>query len=288
MKLTNIYTNIRNILHKFRDDYVAIFSAQAAFFIILSFFPFIMFLLTLLQYVPLRESELMRTLTDILPKALNSFVIVIINEVYERGSGAIISVTAITALWSASKAFLGIVRGLNSVYGIPETRGYIRLRIISAFYTLVFTILLIITLIFLVFGNSLYLWIQAKFPALQELALLLISVRTLISLTILATFFLIMFVFIPNRKTRAIYELPGALLAAAGWLSFSFLYSFYIDHMKDFSSTYGSLTAIILLMLWVYFCMYILFIGAECNVIIQDSNWLHRIQTYFNKENKNK
>ncbi|BBF44104.1 ribonuclease BN [Lachnospiraceae bacterium KM106-2] len=267
-----IQTSIRLIktsLAKFRDDFVGVFSAQAAFFIILSFFPFLMCLLTLLQYLPIGESFLMQTITDIMPSALHSFIIMIISEIYDNAGGTIISVTVITAMWSASKGFLAIVRGLNKIYDINETRNYFKLRFISAIYTFIFAILIMITLGFLVFGNRLYIWVVNAVPLLEDLALLIISLRTIGSLFILIGFFLLLYIFIPNRKTKFFAELPGAILSATGWLLFSYLYSFYIDNMSNMSATYGSLTAIVLLMLWLYFCMYILFIGAECNVLIR-------------------
>ena len=74
----------------------------------------------------------------------------------------------------------------------------------------------------------------------------------------------------PNRKSNIFYEFPGALLASVGWIVFSYGFSFYIDHMANFSVMYGSLTAIVLLLLWVYFCMYILFIAAELNYKIRN------------------
>ncbi len=272
MSIKRVYLIIKEIMDQMNKAFVSVFSAQAAFFLILSFFPFIMFLLTLIQYLPLTESMIMRIFNTFMPKAINSTVILIISEVYEKGTRAITSVTAITALWSASKGFLGLVRGLNSVYRIKETRNYFKLRLISALYTLVFTILIIITLVILVFGNQIYQWFINYYPELADIALVIISARAITALTILTLFFLLMFIFIPNRKTRILHELPGAIIAAAGWLVFSFGYSYYIDNMAGFSSTYGSLTAIVLLMLWVYFCMYILFVGAEINVYLQDKD----------------
>lgn len=205
-----------------------------------------------------------------MPKAINPYIVLIVSEVYDHATTTITSITALTALWSASKGYLGLVRGLNSVYGISETRNYFKLRLISSLYTLAFTILLIITLLILVFGNQIYVWFENWYPELANIALVIISVRATLALTILTAFFLLMFVVIPDRKTKVFAELPGALIAAAGWLIFSFGFSYYIDNMGGFSSTYGSLTAIILLMLWVYFCMYILFIGAEFNVYLQE------------------
>ncbi len=277
--IQKLYHTILDISHKLQRDYVSVFSAQAAFFIILSFFPFIMFLLTMIHYLPIQEHVMMKTFNDLLPKALNSYIVLIISEVYDHSSTTIISVTALTALWSASKGFLGLVRGLNSVYNIKETRNYIKLRIISTLYTLGFTILLILTLVFLVFGNQLYLWIEEHASSFIDVALLIISLRAIVTLFLLTFFFEIMFVVIPNRKTTIMTELPGALLAAAGWLGFSYLYSFYIDNMGNFTSTYGSLTAIVLLMLWIYFCMYILFIGAEINAYLSEHPILSKLHS---------
>lgn len=270
MSIKEMYLHASTLCKKVGEDNVSVFSAQAAFFIILAFFPFIMFLLTLVQYLPIGESVMLRTFTDIMPKAINPYIVLIVSEVYDHATTTITSVTALTALWSASKGFLGLVRGLNSVYGISETRNYIKLRLMSAFYTLGFTILLIITLLILVFGRPIYVWVENWHPELINIALVIISFRTAVAMLLLTSYFVLIFLVIPNRKTRLLAELPGALIAAAGWLIFSFGFSFYIDHMGGFSSTYGSLTAIILLMLWFYFCMYILFIGAEFNVYLAE------------------
>ncbi|MBR3771613.1 MAG: YihY/virulence factor BrkB family protein [Clostridium sp.] len=250
---------------KMRDDFVSSFAAQGAFFIIISAFPFTMFLLTMIQYLPMTQGDLLSIINTYIPDTLNSYIIMIMTEVYDIGSGTIISVTAITALWSASRGLLTLIRGMNNIYGIKETRNYFRLRFLAVFYTFVFTIMLICTMFFLVFGNSLLVWIQKRLPNLVDLALLIISIRTIVLLLVLVLFFEALYLFIPNRKSSFIRELPGALIASTGWMVFSYGYSYYIDHLKDFSSTYGSLTAVVLLMLWLYFCMYILFFGGEVN-----------------------
>ncbi|HHX55104.1 MAG TPA: YihY/virulence factor BrkB family protein, partial [Clostridiales bacterium] len=161
-----------------------------------------------------------------------------------------------------------LARGLNCVYGIKETRGYLKTRIASALYTLVFALILVITLVFLVFGNRLYVWLGSVFPVIKDTALIIISLRAIVGLAILIIFFIILFLAIPNRKSRLTDELPGAIVAAGGWMGFSYLYSFYIDNMANMSNTYGSLAAIIFLVLWLYFCMYILFIGGEINDVL--------------------
>lgn len=269
---------VREFLNKVKKDAVSAYSAQAAFFTMLSAFPFLMFLLTLIQYLPISESDLLNISTRIFPNAVSPYVVNIISEIYNSSTTAILSATAFTALWSASKAFLALIRGLNTVYGIEETRNYISLRILSTFYTFVFAIMLIVSLIILVFGNSIFLAIQNSIPGLNDFVLLVISIRATASLCILILFFLALFIAVPNRKSRIIHELPGAILCSCGWIGFSYLYSFYIDHLSNFTNTYGSLTAIVLLMLWLYFCMYLMFIGAEINVFIQKRTAIHHEQ----------
>lgn len=272
------------LLKKLRDDHIAAFSAQAAFFIIISFFPFIMLLLSIVQYFPIQESTMMELCTDIFPTAVDSMIISIISQIYDTSaSSTLISITAITTLWSAGKGFLAVMKGLNEAYSINETRNYFLLRAISAFYTFMFAVMLIATMILFVFGNRLYYWIEQQFPVLMDTALVVISLRTIVGLVTLIIFFLIIYVVIPNRKVRIMNELPGAMVCAAGWMGFSYAFSYYIDNFANYTSTYGSLTAIVLFMLWMYFCMYILFIGAEFNLLFENKELVQKIKLLYKR-----
>ncbi len=266
--LLSAIRKIRTFTSKLRDDSISAFAAQAAFFIILSFFPFVMFLLTLLNYLPVSAEDLQIFVSGIFPGTVNSILHTVFSELVEKSSGAVLSVTVIAALWSASRGMLALVRGLNAVYRHKETRNYFLIRGVSMLYTLAFAALLIVTMVLLVFGNQLYEFVMEKLPFLSDLALIIMSLRSLVTMAILTLFFLLMYLVIPNRKSGLLRELPGAILTAGGWLGFSFLFSFYIDHMSGFTYTYGSLTTLAVCMLWLYFCMYILFIGAEVNMML--------------------
>ena len=211
-------------------------------------------------------------------------IVSVVKEIYATtSSGTLISITAITALWSAGKGFLAIIKGLNSVYEIKETRNSIFLRFISTLYTLIFAIMVIATMVLFVFGNFLFIWIEQRFPGFREMALVIISLRTIVGLIILLIFFLIIYIVIPNRKTKMMSELPGALVCAAGWMGFSYAFSYYIDNFANYSSMYGSLTAIVLFMLWMYFCMYILFLGAEVNLFFENKAFMNKIKQLYRK-----
>lgn len=285
--LLSIIRLIQTFSRKLRDDFINAFSAQAAFFVVISAFPFLMFLLTLLKYVPITDAALADICMNIFPETINNLLVNIINETKSAASGTLISATVVAALWSSSKGFLAIVRGLNSVYNHKETRNYFVLRFWSALYTVGFAVLIIALLLVFVFGNKLTLFFTQKFPILTEFALIIISLRTVVGFCVLLLFFLLIYIVIPNRKSTLFAELPGALLTSAGWMGFSYLYSFYIDNMSNYSSTYGSLTAVVLCMLWLYACMYIMFVGAEVNFVLSNpvvKDAFHKL--FQNKEKK--
>lgn len=271
--IINLINYIRYFTNRLNRHCISAFSGQACLFIIISFFPFAMFLLTMIRYLPITESTLLHMCTEVLPMAFSSFVVSIIREIYSKSTNALLSVTVITALWSASRGLLTITKGLNYVYDIRETRNYILLRLIAAGYTLILALLIIVTLVVLVFGNRLYHEINIVNPLLGNLLSMVVDFRTCLGFFILLLFFLMLYLFIPNRKSRILNEIPGAIVSSVGWILFSYLFSIYIDHFGNYSYTYGSLTAIVLLMLWLYACMFILFIGGEINMIFTEGGF---------------
>ena len=260
---------IRGFLGEMREHHVSAYAAQAAYFVMLSFIPFILLLLTLLQYTALTKSDLYVVAQAILPDTLDRFVIGIIDEVYNRGA-LTISVSAVVATWSAGKAFLSLMRGMNVIYHVEEHRNYVVLRLRAAVYTLLFVIAIILSLVLLVFGNSIHQIILAYVPILGVITGAIIGLKNIIALGVFASFFVVLFRFVPNRKATLLSQVPGALFAAIGWYVFSTGFSMYVDISHSFSNMYGSLTTIILVLLWLYFCMYIMLIGAENNSYFED------------------
>ena len=286
--IRSLYRIVRSFIRKIQKDFIPAFSAQATLFTIISFFPFVMFLLTLLHYLPLSEASICTVITRYMPDSIQTLLVNIITELYAKASTTLLSVTVIVALWSAGRGILAIIKGLNGVYRINETRNYFLLRFIASIYTIIFTILIIISLGIFVFGNRIFYYIQTKLPLLEDFAMIIISLRTIVGLCILVLFFLLIYIVIPNRKTKLLKELPGAIVSASGWILFSYAYSYYIDHMGNFSYMYGSLAAIVLCMLWVYFCMYIMFIGAEINIVLQKKELLHEFEDLKREFNNTK
>lgn len=261
----NLYKEIKHINEQIKQSALSAYSGQTAFFLMLSFFPFIMFLFSLMRFMPLTEEEVLNTFLLIIPQSFEGFFSNILIDIYEHQLNALLPFSVITTIWLGSKVFISLSQGLNSVYEIEENRSYIKIRFFSIIYTIVFAVMIMLTLAFIVFGNTLYFFLTKYFPVLDKILLPIIIMRPLISLFLLFVFFLVMYRFIPNRKCQARSQVFGAFMAASGWILFSYIYSFYIDHISNYSIIYGTMTIIAFLMLWLYFCMYIILLGGLMN-----------------------
>lgn len=261
-----IYQTIQGFLRRMKFDNVNEFSAQASFFLILSVFPFIMLLLTIIHYTPLEQTVLLSILLDITPEALNPLITNVVEELYEKASGTMLSVTAVMAIWSSSKGMRAITRGLHSVFHIRQKRNYFLERAIAILYTIVLLVVILLSLSLIVFGNSLLHFLGYNLPFVYGIAEIFVKQRFLIILLILSLFFSLLYKSIAQKRYTLMQLLPGSLFSSLGWLGFSYAYGIYVNYYSNFSYMYGSLTTIVILMLWIYVCMYILFIGGEINI----------------------
>jgi membrane protein len=263
--LKKLYRIIEYFSRKMSAHKIGAYSAEGAFYIILSVFPFIILLLSLIRFLPFNQSEILSYTKGVLPAAVSDLFGNFIHDL-QNTNNAITIISALTLLWSASKGVFSIIGGLNSVFEERETRNYFKVRFLAVFYTLSFIITLLLTFILLVLGNSIGDFIIKKYPNFSALTFFTLSFRYLIGFCLLVMFFVVVYKFLAAGKRRLMYQLPGAIIAAAGWIVYSLVFSFYIDNFSDYAPLYGSLTAVILLMLWLYSCMYILFLGAEINL----------------------
>ena len=267
-RIKDIYQKIMYITADIAADHVGAYAAQSAYFFMLCLIPIILLLITMVQYTPVTKADVMTAVIQVFPASVENLITSIVNQVYNQSMG-IIPVTIIVAMWSAGKGVLAMASGLNCIYSCRETRNYIVLRIRSTVYTLLFIVVIILLLVLSVFGNTLNLFIARHIPFLKRIADWLIETRAVITPTVLVIFSLMLYKFLPNRRGRFRDQLPGAMFAAVGWMVISWVFSIYLDVFKGFSSMYGSLTTIVLIMLWMYFCMYCILLGGEMNVLME-------------------
>lgn len=259
---------IRAFLVRIKEDHVSAYAAQAAFFLVLSAFPFLILILTFTRFLPVSESDFVLMLRSMLPNEIEDWLITIIDEMYRNSGNTLMSFSIIVALWSASRGILSISNGLNSVYRTEESRNYFVLRSIATLHTLIVAVAIVVLLIVFVFGNSLYQTILAQIPFLNDVATLILSVRVAVGFVLLFLMFVTMYRGLPNHKISLRQATPGALFSAVSWIIVSFGFSIYVNHFSNYSKVYGSLTGIAIAMVWIYMMMNLILWGSEINVYI--------------------
>lgn len=244
---------------------ISAYSASACYFIVLSLFPALVLLLGLLRYTGLSVDTLTDILSGVLPDALLPAAQKLIISTYRSSTGTVISLSALTALWSASRGIYGLLTGLNSIYEVAEDRGYWYTRGMSVFYTFAFLIVLLLTLVLHVFGTTIIGWFPVRDSPLFTFLVNVVDLRFFLLLGLQTLLFTVMFMFLPNRRNRFMESLPGALLSSIGWLVFSDIFSIYVENFDSYANIYGSVYAVALGMLWLYCCVCIIFFGGVLN-----------------------
>lgn len=255
---------------RIRPMQIGLHAANAGYFIVLSVFPTLVLLLGLLRYTGMDAGDLMSLLSGVMPTALLPAAERLIINTYAYTSRAVVSVSAVGALWSASRGIYGLLMGLNNIYGVREDRGYFYTRSISVFYTFLFLVVLILTLILNVFGEAILDVLPPARGALWEFLAEMVDFRFVLLLLLQTGLFTAMFMALPNRKNSFSDSFPGAVLASGGWLLFSNLFSVYVEHFSGYANIYGSVYALALSMLWLYFCLCLLFCGGALNRLLME------------------
>lgn len=267
--LTNKLSSAATVIY---EDKISVYAAQASFFIIISSIPFIMLLFSLSRYVISDKIyDFIIAFGQTLPAGAKDFYMEVTAELYARPAIKLISLSAVTTFWSASRGMAAVRGGISTVYRSNPNVGFIKNMLLSLLYTAVFIVTIIALIVLLLFGELINENLASKFAVIAKFGEIF-KYRNVIFFILLTLFFACLY-YILGRKGFGVGRkfrnyLPGAALASAGWILFSYFYSLYAMYFSRASYIYGSLTAIVLLMLWLYACMNILFLGAEFNKLI--------------------
>ena len=258
---------LRSFAEYLGEQKVPLYAANASFFLILSVFPVLVLLLALVRYTGLQVETLTDLISAVVPSALMPMVNRLVLSAYVNSTGTLLSISAVAALWSASRGMYSFVMGLNAIYEVRENRGYLRTRLLSMGYTFAFLVVLMLTLVLHVFGGDLLRLLEGL--PIPEFLMSLLDLRVFLLLVLQTFLFCGMFMVLPNERNRVGESLPGALLASIGWQIFTNLYSVYSQRFTAYASIYGSVYVVALGMLWLYFCICIVFYGGVLNKILQ-------------------
>lgn len=244
---------------------IPLHSAYTCFFLVLSLFPGLLLLLGILRYTSLEVKDLMDLAEGFLPDSLLPTVQSLITASYRHSSKTVVTISVLGTLYSASRGMFGVRNGLDAIYTPGKRHSYLRRRGICIVYNISFILVLLLTLVLYLAGTALldYLWMTTS-PAIMVL-LQVVDLRALLLLIMQTILFTLMYAWLPGQRNRLRSSFPGAVFAALGWMVSSQLFSVYVENFGQYANIYGSVYALALGMLWLYFCVSIFFYGAALN-----------------------
>ena len=261
--MKRIYGIIRDFVRQLTRDNISAYASSTAFFFFLSLMPTLIILCSLLPFTSLTEKSLVTAIVDIMPDFLDTLIALMIQQMYEQ-SAKILPLAIVIMLWSSGKGMLALMVGLNVVNEVTETRNYFVLRLEAAFYMIITVVALLVSLVLSVFGKTIVYTIYSMASNVGGVLYLFMRFRFLLVWMLLIVVFTITYTYVPNKKMKMRHQIPGAVFTALGWSAFSFAFSIYVEHFHGMSA-YGSLSTIIIMMFWLYCCIYIVLIGANLN-----------------------
>lgn len=268
-EIRTVYEIGYSFVRKVKFDHVSSFAGHAALFLLMSIFPMAMFCISVFSHLPIDMGRLTQYLLTVIPEGSLPLVNQILAEAYAESTTMMTSFTMIVMLFCASKGVYAVIIGMNAVYGIRETRGTMLLYALAAAYVVIFFAAIGLMMVLIVLGNNIFNWLLQFVPGMIVFDRLFRYGKYLCMLVFLLVFFLLVYMNVPDRRSKIRYEFFGALFSTVAWLAYSWAFSFYISNYANYSVTYGSLATVVIFILWLYGTMNIVFVGAEINVVLR-------------------
>lgn len=250
---------------------ISVYAGNATFFLLLSVFPAAMLLLTTVQYIPASIEDLAAFVSTMIPLPVYKLFRAVIYDLEPGKTAAVLSATVIGTIWTLVRSTNSLRIGLEAVWEISKPRTLLFNWTICFLCAVLFFLCIIAMLFLQVFGRVIYNFALSRYWPILDLIAAFLRLRWLFSLAFLTLVFCLFYTILPSGRHNFIRNTPGALFCAVGWHLFSALFSIYVDHFSKYSMIYGSLTAIVVTMLWLYFCLNLLFYGGLFNRFLQST-----------------
>ena len=258
---------MEQLVFRYKDDDLPSMSAQITYYLILAFFPFLLFLINLVSFTPLSNDILITNFNKFLPKETGILVKNVIVQTLQSKSKTLLVFGMIGSLWAASKGVSAIIKGLNKVYNIAENRNFIKLNSISLISTIGITIMIIFSFIMIIVGEPIGIYVFGFVGAKALFNIIWSLLRYGIPLAMMFITFSLIFIYLPNRRLKFNNVIVGTIFTTFGWITTSVLFSFYVNNFSNYEKVYGSIGGVIALISWLYISTLIILIGGELNSI---------------------
>lgn len=256
-----------------RNDLISMANALT-FKLLISIFPFIIFLMTLIAFFNIDITNLTAEVTHDVPIQVQSIFKTFLTEVFLTKRIDILSVSLLVYIFTASSGFHSFIKGLNRAYGVKEKRGYIYTRVISFFLVVMFTFAIILSIYILILFDVIngfivdYSFVK-EIPGVFKSVWINIIMAAIMYITIVLVYKLG-----ANVKISMLSVIPGALFTASAWLILSKGFNIYVDNFAQYSLVYGSIGGLFVFMFWLNLLSYVLLIGCEINAVLADKLWI--------------
>ncbi|AOV09082.1 ribonuclease [Sporosarcina ureilytica] len=268
--VTTLNGFMKELLTRIKKVDVTGLASQLAFFFLLSLFPLLIFMITLLPYLNLDQSEIFLFIRDYAPESVAALIEKTLGEILNNRNGGLLSFGILATIWSASKGMNALTKALNRSYFQEESRSFIVARGMSVVFTIMLIAVLVVALVLPVFGRQIgvfafsYLGLEAGFLKLWT------SLRWVIPPILIYLVFSLIYWLVPNLKLHYKSVLLGSAFSTIGWIVTTFGFSFYVGSYGNYSTTYGSIGTIIVLMMWLYISAIILMLGGQINAVMSE------------------
>lgn len=259
------YIFLKQLINQVSGSVLSDSGAMIAYYFLLSFFPFLIFLISVLSYTPLSDSNVLLSIASIMPEDVAQIFTTFFTELIGSRSEAILSTSILITIYSSSKGISSLIRAVNRAYNVKDNRSFIHMTILSIVLTLGLALLIVLILVSIVFGKIIiddilvFLHLESWFSEVNMLVRLLIpSVSMYIVLSL-------MYKYGPNKKVSLRSTIPGALVATISTMVMSIGFAFYVNNFGKYNLTYGSLGGVIVLLIWISLLGSLIVLGAEIN-----------------------
>ena len=269
MRMRKIISELQEMGADFGERKLPLYASSATYSIAIAMVPVVMLIVSLVQFLPITEGDILNYLREWMPEQVMTVVSDIIAGIYSGGKTAV-TVSILLTVWSASAAMRAIMRGIQAVYddgSTPASQNIVIFYLRAILYMVVFVVILLLSFVIMAQGEAILRLLMRVFPdddPLHAIAPYLRYGRFVVVTAILLAVFILMFRFIPARKVRLRAQVPGAVFSALSWVVFSLGFSYYIG-LSNHLGAYGIIGTSMIAMLWLYYCLLFLLAGAWLN-----------------------
>lgn len=261
---------IKKLWHRIKEDDLPDLSAQMAYYFLLSMFPLLIVLFTLLPYLPVPHQDLLEVIRGYAPVEAMDLIEKNLKEIMHNRNGGLLSIGIIGTIWAASNGINAIVGAFNKAYNVKESRSFFVSNGMAILLTLGMILVFIIAIALPIFGRQIGVYLFSQFGLQHQFLIIWEALRWLVSALVLFIIFSVLYWIAPNVKLRCRSAFSGAAFSTVGWIAASVALSFYVNNFNSYSFMYGSIGAIIVLMTWLYITAFIIILGGEINAFYSE------------------